>query len=227
MRKKIYIADDEADIRSLLKSFLEDDYEVEIFENGDKLFERFNESKADLIILDIMMPGTDGFTICSKIRKRSEIPIILLTAKDMDADFVTGFTMGCDDYFTKPFSPVKLALRVKSIFARQTASEAVDEKDIYFCDLKMDIRRKQAFCKNQQMHLTNTEYELLSYLLKNNDRAVSREELLDTVWGYDSEIETRATDDTIKRLRKKITEAGSRVSIQTVWGFGFRVVGEE
>lgn len=103
MKKIIYIADDEKNIRELLKDFLNDDYDLEIFETGDKLMSRFEISKPDMVILDITMPVTDGFTICSKIRKESDIPVILLTAKDMDADFVTGFTMGCDDYFTKPF----------------------------------------------------------------------------------------------------------------------------
>lgn len=121
MKKTIYIADDEQNIRELLQAFLGNDYTVEVFETGDALLKRFGETPADLAILDVMMPGTDGFNTCAKLRRASDIPIILLTAKDMDADYITGFTMGCDDYFTKPFSPIKLVMRVKSIFSRADA----------------------------------------------------------------------------------------------------------
>lgn len=229
MNKIIYIADDEQNIRELLKDFLKDDYKVEVFETGDALMKRFDAAPADLVILDIMMPGTDGFTICSKIRKTSDIPIILLTAKDMDADYITGFTMGCDDYFTKPFSPIKLVMRVKAIFNRSEnwSGESSRDKDLSFGDITLHVSQKLAFCREQELKLTNTEYALLVFLFENRDRAVSREELLNSIWGYDESVETRATDDTVKRLRRKMAACSSNVIIETVWGYGFRLTEEQ
>ena len=118
-KKKIYVADDELNIREAIKTFLENDgFEVEIFETGDMLLEQFKKSSSDLIILDVMMPGSNGFTICAEIRKISTVPIIMLTARDSDLDYATGLSLGSDDYFTKPFSAMALVMRVKSIFRR-------------------------------------------------------------------------------------------------------------
>ena len=119
--RRIYIADDEVDILKLIQSFLlEEGYDVKSFVSGGELLTAFENQPADLLVLDVMMPGMDGLSLCSAIRKRSNVPIILLTARDTDADYITGFTVGCDDYFTKPFSMVKLALRIKAIFSRMT-----------------------------------------------------------------------------------------------------------
>lgn len=224
MKKTIYIADDEQNIRELLQAFLGNDYTVEVFETGDALLKRFGETPADLAILDVMMPGTDGFNTCAKLRRASDIPIILLTAKDMDADYITGFTMGCDDYFTKPFSPIKLVMRVKSIFSRADAqARKSSPEELSFGDVTIYINKKSALCREQELRLTNTEFALLSLLFENCDRAVSREELLNSIWGYDDSVEMRATDDTVKRLRRKLAECRSNVLIQTVWGYGFRL----
>lgn len=224
MKKIIYVADDEQNIRELLKAFLGNDYTVEVFETGDALTKRFDEVPADLVILDVMMPGTDGFSACARLRAISDIPIILLTAKDMDADYITGFTMGCDDYFTKPFSPIKLVMRVKSIFHRaDSQGQKSSPEELTFGDITIDSGKKTVFCRGGEMRLTNMEFALLSMLFENSDRAVSREELLNSVWGYDDSVETRATDDTVKRLRRKLAECHSNVFIQTVWGYGFRL----
>ncbi len=119
VQKMIYIADDETNIREAIKKFLENEgYGVTAFENGDKLLAAFNETPADLIVLDVMMPGTNGFVICKELRKLSHVPIIMLTARDSDLDYMTGLDLGSDDYFTKPFSPMELVLRVRSIFRR-------------------------------------------------------------------------------------------------------------
>jgi DNA-binding response OmpR family regulator len=119
MAKMIYIADDETNIREAIKIFLQNEgYAVTAFENGDLLLAAFNETPADLIILDVMMPGTNGFVICKELRKLSHVPIIMLTARDSDLDYMTGLDLGSDDYFTKPFSPMELVLRVRSIFRR-------------------------------------------------------------------------------------------------------------
>ncbi|KSV58960.1 response regulator transcription factor [Acetivibrio ethanolgignens] len=224
--KTIYIADDEADICDLIKSFLEKEgFCVTTFETGDSLLEAFEKEPADLLIIDVMMPGTDGLTICSAIREKSSVPIIMLTARGTDADFITGFTMGCDDYFTKPFSPIKLTLRVKAMLKRMNDNQ--NREGMSFGDITLYPMKKAAYSKGEELKLTNTEYGLLQYMVNNKERAVSRDELLQAVWGYDSFVETRATDDTIKRLRKKLLLAKSTVLIETVWGFGFKLRKQE
>ena len=220
--RRIYVADDEADIRQLIKSFLSaEGYEVACFASGDALLEAFEAQPADLLVLDIMMPGMDGLSLCSAIRKRSDVPIILLTARDTDADLITGFTMGCDDYFTKPFSMVKLTLRVKAIFSRMADEQGSDA--LSFGDLVLHSSKRTAYRGEQELKLTNTEFSLLKHLMENQDKVVSREKLLNLVWGYDNFVETRATDDIVKRLRKKLSAVSSSVSIETVWGIGFRL----
>lgn len=228
MSKLIYIADDEANIRHLVKTFLQSEgYIVKDFENGDSLLEEFNKKTCDLVILDIMMPGSDGFEICTKIREFSTVPIIMLTARDSDLDYITGLTLGSDDYFTKPFSPMSLVMRVKSIFRRIEFEKNENHKDLQlnFGEIKINTGNKVVTFKSNNIELTPNEFSLLTYLFENQDRAVSREELLNKVWGYDSEVETRAADDTVKRLRKKISH--TNVLIETVWGFGFRLKEKE
>lgn len=220
----IYVADDEENIRNLIEGFLaEAGHEVQAFETGDALLKAFEEKEPDLVILDVMMPGTDGFTACTKIRKTSEVPILLLTARDTDADYITGFTAGCDDYFTKPFSPLKLTMRANAIIKRRKKETGEEGKDLRFLDLSLDPGMKVCKIKEKEVKLTGTEFELMLYLLSHQDRAVSREELLSTIWGYDAEVETRVTDDTIKRVRKKLSACESEAAIETVWGFGFKL----
>lgn len=226
MSKLIYIADDENNIRKLVKTFLENDgHIVKDFENGDLLLKEFNEKECDLVILDIMMPGSDGFEICTSIREKSTVPIIMLTARDSDIDYITGITLGSDDYFTKPFSPMALVMRVKAIFRRIDFEKIQNNKSkqtvLEFGDITINTDTKTVSNLNEIIDLTPNEYNLLTYLFENKERAVSREELLNKIWGYDSEIETRAADDTVKRLRKKISD--TNVLIETVWGFGFRL----
>lgn len=226
MSKLIYIADDETNIRKLVKTFLENDgHIVKDFENGDLLLEEFNNKECDLVILDIMMPGSDGFEICTKIREKSTVPIIMLTARDSDIDYITGITLGSDDYFTKPFSPMALVMRVKAMFRRIDFEKVQNNKNespiLKFGDININTDTKKVSYLNNNIDLTPNEYNFLTYLFENKDRAISREELLNKVWGYDSEIETRAADDTVKRLRKKISQ--TNIIIETVWGFGFRL----
>lgn len=226
-KKRIYIADDEENIREAIKTFLESDgYEVSAFENGDLLLHEFQSLACDLIILDVMMPGSNGFTICSEIRKLSTVPIIMLTARDSDLDYATGLSLGSDDYFTKPFSAMSLVMRVKAIFRRiefekQNSGYTEDDRQLAFGDIVIDTRGKTVTVSGQETALTPNEYDLLKYLIERSDQAVSRDELLESIWGYNTEIETRATDDTVRRLRKKLEH--SSVIIEAVWGFGFRL----
>lgn len=171
------------------------------------------------------MPGRDGFAICREIRKRSTVPIIMLTARDSDLDYATGLSLGSDDYFTKPFSAIALTMRVKAIFRRiafeQQAPAAETSAHLAFGNIDMDINNKMVQIAGKNVNLTPNEFDVLAYFLKNQDRAVSRDELLEHVWGYQVDIETRATDYTVRRLRKKIEE--SNVVIEAVWGLGFRL----
>ena len=220
---KVYVADDEKNIRELLGTFLSnEDLTVELFETGDQLLLRFMEEEADVVVLDVMMPGTDGFGTAAAIRKRSDVPIILLTARDSDKDFVEDFSSGADDYFTKPFSPVQLTLRIKAILSRKN-KEVPTAETIQFQGLHLSEKDRLAYFKEKPIKVTNTEFELLKLLMEHPDQAISRDELLTQVWGYESNVETRVTDDTIKRLRKKLRQVDSDVQIETVWGYGFKL----
>ena len=222
--KIIYIADDDENISGAIKIFLENEgYIVTAFKNGDMLLSFFKNEPCDLIILDIMMPGTDGFGICKEIRTISTVPIIMLTARDSDLDYATGLSLGSDDYFTKPFSAMSLVMRVKAIFRRIEFEKQStnDAETLCFGNISIDTKNKEAVLSGEILMLTPNEYDLLLYLFRNSDRAVSRDELLLSIWGYQTEIETRATDDTVRRLRKKIV--GSNVLIEAVWGFGFKL----
>ena len=220
---KIFIADDEKNIRDLLGIFLEDaGHEVRLFENGDSLLTELDNSVPDIVVLDVMMPGIDGFTACSRIRKAyPNITILLLTARDTDADFMTGFMAGCDDYLTKPFSPLKLTLKVNAILSKLGKNEK-NTDEMAFGDLSVNVSSFSCRVLESELKLTKTEFQVLSLLLSTPEKAVSRDKLLSDIWGY-SEVETRVTDDTMKRLRKKLKDAGSRVHIETIWGFGFKL----
>lgn len=220
---KIFIADDEKNIRDLLGKFLEDaGHEVRLFENGDSLLTELDNSVPDIVVLDVMMQGIDGFTACGRIRKAyPDITILLLTARDTDADFMTGFMAGCDDYLTKPFSPLKLTLKVNAILSKLGKNEK-NTDEMAFGDLSVDVSSFSCRVLDSELKLTKTEFQVLSLLLSTPEKAVSRDKLLSDIWGY-SEVETRVTDDTMKRLRKKLKDAGSRVHIETIWGFGFKL----
>lgn len=225
--EKIYIADDDDNIREAIKTFLENEgFIVTAFENGDKLLAKFREANCDLVILDVMMPGSNGFTVCSEIRKISTVPIIILTARDSDIDYATGLSLGSDDYFTKPFSAISLVMRVKAIFRRieferQNHAEQDSGEELCFGDIVLDEKSMIVTVQDEAVQLTPNEYALLHHLMKNSDRAMSRDELLESVWGFHTEVETRAADDTVRRLRKKLSH--SNVEIAAVWGFGFRL----
>ena len=229
-KKLIYVADDEINICNIIKSFLiREGYEVETFYDGHSTLDAFNNRNADMLILDIMMPQIDGYSLCSLIRQKSSVPIIMLSAKDTETDKITGLTLGSDDYLTKPFSPMELIARINSIFRRMEMdkSKINDSQAIFICDIYINPDTKQAYKNNQIISFTVMEFSLLYYLSCNRNRAVSRTELLDKVWGFENEVETRATDYMIKRIRKKLSDAGSKLKIETIWGFGFMIKGEE
>lgn len=228
MGKLIYAADDEENIREILKSFLIDSgFEVEVFPTGDELFEAFRQKPCDLAVLDIMMPGTDGLTICKRLREISKVPIIILTAKDSEMDYVTGMTYGGDDYLTKPFRPSMLVMRIKALFRRiemeHTDETPENESERTFGDIVYSYKTREVTCNGNKATLTMTELALLRYVLEQQDRAIPREELLDKIWGISTEVETRVTDETVRRIRKKLAAVGSKVAITVVWGFGYKL----
>ena len=225
-RKLIYIADDEKKIQDLIKIFLrKEGYDVEAFSDGSMLLEAFKKRPSDMLILDIMMPRLDGLTVCSEIRKESNVPIIIISARDSEGDKIAGLTLGSDDYMTKPFSPVELVLRVKSIFKRMEFqnNKNIEQDVIRISDITIYIEGRSVTCRDKDIKLTPMEFNLLLYLANKVNKGVSREELLNMVWGYESEVDTRATDDMIKRIRKKLIDSGSLLKIETLWGFGFMV----
>lgn len=229
-RKLIYIADDEVNICNIIKSFLiKEGFDVETFNDGRSILEAFNEKQPDMMVIDIMMPEIDGYSLCSLIRQKSSIPIIIVSAKDTEPDKIAGLTLGSDDYLTKPFSPMELIARIKSIFRRIDLDKAhsIGNQIIKISDILINSNTKQAEFNGTSIGLTGMEFSLLYYLANNSDRAVSRIELLDKVWGFENEVETRATDDMIKRIRKKLSDAGSALKIDTVWGFGFKIKDKE
>ena len=222
MSELIYIADDEKNIRELVKCFLENQgYEVETFSNGDDLFKRYKEKNADMIILDVIMPGTDGVEICRQIRQIANVPIIILSAKDSEEDRIKGISVGGDDYLTKPFSPIELVARVQALFRRISMDKVEKVEKVTFGNIKIDVTKKQAYVDDEEIALTPLEFDFLKYLIQKNNQSISREELLKEVWKIAYDIDTRATDDTVKRLRRKI--ADSNVEIKTVWGYGFKM----
>ena len=224
--KIIYVADDDDNIRQVVRTFLASDgYQIEDFPTGDLLLERFRERPCDLVILDVMMPGSDGFMICSELRRISTVPIIMLTARDSENDYAMGLGLGSDDYITKPFSAMALLMRVRAIFRRidfeSRKHAAPAPQTVTVGNLKLDEDKRRIWNNDTVLALTPTEYEVLKYMMLRRDQAVSREELLNAVWGFETAVETRATDDTVRRLRQKLE--GSGVIIAAVWGFGFRL----
>jgi len=229
MKKTIYIADDEQNIRELIYLFLANEgFEVNSFSSGDELLLAFLEKPADMVILDIMMPGTDGLSICTKIRHISNTLIIIVSARDSETDRIAGITLGSDDYLTKPFSPMELVARVKALFRRLELYTGSNSQTMFSIgNLNIDSLSRESYINGQIFELTPTELALMVYMIQNDSRAISREELLKNVWKFDFEVDTRATDDVVKRLRKKLNNAGCIVKIESVWGFGFKLTVEE
>ena len=224
MSHSIYIADDEKNIRDLIKSFLESDgYEVSAFETGDELKAVFDEKPADLVILDIMMPGTDGLTLCRKLREESSVPIIILTAKDSEYDYVQGITIGSDDYLTKPFGIMEFLARVRALLRRaEMKGEVVAAKpaELHLGKIEIDDERHQVKVDGNLVEFTFKEYELLKLLCSKPGIVFDREQLMSKVWGVDGTLESRTIDMHIKTLRKKLGAAGDY--IKTVRNVGYK-----
>ena len=229
MAKLIYVADDEKNIRSLMKTFLESEgYEVEVFSDGYSVRKAAEQRMPDLIILDVMMPGEDGFNVCAGIRKNSSVPIIIVSAKDSPLDKVAGLTLGSDDYITKPFLPLELTARVKALFRRAELSSGDNREQgemAYQCgNMTLKLPERMVYVEKEPISVTPTEFDFLLYLFKRKGAAVSKKELLEQVWEYQAiQGDVRVSDDLVKRLRKKLRLQNATAVIETVWGYGYRL----
>ena len=225
--KHVFVIDDDANIRQLILRYLEKEgYKVTAFENAEHVFEAFNMLQPDALVLDIMMPGTmDGLDLCKKIRTVSQVPIIFVSAKDEAVDRIIGLELGADDYLSKPFSPRELLVRLKIILRRIEPVMVSDHETTTYQikDLKIDDSKRVCSVKDKELSLTNNEYMLLAYLVKNKNISFTRENLIQNIWGYDYVGESRMIDDLVKRLRKKLKSFDAQVEITTVWGYGYRI----
>lgn len=216
---RILLADDEERMRKLVSDFLKKEgYHIFEAEDGKKALDAYrNQGKFDLIILDVMMPGLDGWSVCNEIRKSSRIPIIMLTAKAQEADELFGFQLGADEYIIKPFSPRILVARVQALLNR-TAAPKNGKKS--YKGLEIDESGYGVTVDDKNINLTQKEFELLVYLTNNEGIALSREQILDSVWGFDYFGDPRSVDTYIKKLREKLGNAGE--AIQTIRGRGYK-----
>ncbi len=218
--KKILIIDDEWKIRKLIKDYLvREGYTVDEAGDGEEGIEKFFSTGYDVVILDIMMPKIDGWSVCRKIREESQVPIIMLTARSDESDQLFGFDLEADEYMTKPFNPKLLVAKVKALLRRDR--KIVDNVPMTFGDLVIDGVKREVKLKDVVLELTPKEYDLLYFFIENKGIALSREKILNLVWGWDYFGDSRTVDTHIKRLRKKIGDE----YIQTVRGFGYKFEG--
>jgi len=221
--KHIMVVDDEARIRELIREHLEArSYRVTEAVDGNAALEKFKEDPAtyNAVILDVMMPRLDGWTVCREIRRMSDIPIIMLTARGEEYDKLFGFELGVDDYLVKPFSPKELMARLNAVLRRGRTADKEEEDRFNVDGLTIDFPSRQVVIDDTVIKLTPREYELLQYLARHPNQAFSREQLLNQVWGYDFYGEDRTVDTHIKMLRESLQE--HKKHIVTVWGHGYK-----
>ncbi len=219
---RILVADDDANIADLVRMYLaKAGYNVVVAHNGDDTQRLLREQQFGLVVLDIMMPGPDGLQIIRNLRRRSELPVIFLSARSSDIDKVAGLQLGADDYVTKPFNPAELVARVQSVLRRSRAATEPAGEVIAIGELRMDVRNRSAAVKGEPLTLTPKEFDLLATFARFANITLDREKLLDLVWGT-SFYGMRTVDVHIVRLRSKLE--GSGLKIETVWGSGYRLV---
>lgn len=220
----IYILEDDENIRKLIAYTLQSHgYECSCFERPSDFWKSIENYIPDLILLDIMLPEEDGITILKKLRHSSQfksIPTIMLTAKDTEFDVVTGLDAGADDYITKPFGMMALISRIKAVLRRYEKTKESSEI-LELGNLKVDVSKHSVFVKDRQIFLTVKEFDLLTLLLQNHGKVMTREQILDSVWKIDVDIESRTVDVHIKTLRQKLEDAGEL--IETVRGVGYKI----
>ncbi|WP_291634296.1 response regulator transcription factor [Clostridium sp.] len=227
--QRILLVDDEERIRDMIKEYTSlEGYDIDEASDGVEALDLFRQNKYSLIILDVMMPKIDGFTVCREVRKTSKVPIIMLTARGEEYDKLFGFEQGVDDYIMKPFSPRELLARMKAIIRRSsyTNLDSKKENKVTFDGLVIEFDSRNTYVNGNIVTLTPKEYSLLIFFVKNPNIVFSREQLLNDVWGYEFIGDDRTVDTHIKMLRESIKEY--RKFIVTVWGTGYKFeVGEK
>ena len=217
--KKILIIEDESSISDFVKLELEyEGYQVFIKEDGREGLKEALENDYDLIILDIMLPSMNGFEICRRLKREKNTPIIMLSAKDSVTDKVNGLQIGADDYIPKPFAIEELLARINAIFRRV---DSLDNYIVKFKDLVINRNSRTVSRNDKEINLTNKEYELLMILIDNKDKVVTRDELLEKIWGYEYEPETNVTDVYVRYLRSKLNNENKEEYIQTIRSVGY------
>ena len=217
--KKILIIEDESSISDFVKLELEyEGYQVSIKEDGREALKEALENDYDLIILDIMLPSMNGFEICRRLKREKNTPVIMLSAKDSVTDKVNGLQIGADDYIPKPFAIEELLARINAIFRRV---DSLDNHIVKFKDLVINRNSRTVSKNDKEINLTTKEYELLMILIDNKDKVVTRDELLEKIWGYEYEPETNVTDVYVRYLRSKLNNENKEEYIQTIRSVGY------
>jgi DNA-binding response OmpR family regulator len=220
---KVLVVDDEPTIREIVVSYLErDGFKTLEAADGDRARELLESDPPDLVVLDVMLPGTDGLELCRWIRSRSRLPVIMLTARGEESDRIVGLELGADDYVTKPFSPRELAARVRTVLRRAEPNVDADER-LSYDGLVIDASTREVTRGNEPLRLTAREFDLLWFLASHPRRVFSREHLMRRVWGYSAALDTGTVTVHMRRLREKIEEDASHPRhLETVWGVGYR-----
>jgi len=221
MAEKILVVDDEDAIVEFVEmSLLKEGFEVIKASSGPEALELVRRESPNLILLDVMMPGMDGFSVCRELRNFTQVPVIMLTALDSDVDKITGLETGADDYVVKPFNPKELIARIKAILRRTAALHTENISNITFKNINIDLMRRKVFIDTRAVEFTPREYNLFLFLVSNRDKIFAREELLREVWGSEF-LDVRSVDVHIKYIREKLKEPTSSY-IQTIWGKGYK-----
>ena len=224
MAKKVLVVDDEKLIVKGIRFSLEQDgMDVDCAYDGQEAIDLATNNKYDIILLDVMLPIHDGFEVCQHIREFSDVPIIMLTAKGDDMDKILGLEYGADDYITKPFNILEVKARIKAIIRRSASKEQPEVQKTYsYNGLSIDLDSRRGYINDEEVNLTAKEFDLLELLMLHPNKVYSREELLNTVWGYDYPGDARTVDVHIRRLREKIEDTPSNPKyIHTKWGVGY------
>ena len=219
---KILVVDDDTNICELLRLYMEKDgYTVSIANDGESAVKMFGEFNPDIVILDIMLPKMDGWQVCREIRKTSEKPIIMLTAKDETFDKVLGLELGADDYVTKPFDTKEIVARIKAVLRRTSATKGSDLKEVRYDKLVINLSNYDMKVDGVSVDTPPKELELIYYLASNPDRVFTRDQLLDDVWGFDYYGDSRTVDVHIKRLRDKLKGVSDEWELRTIWSVSY------
>lgn len=221
MTYRIGVIEDDPNIQKIVQAYLErEGYDILVTDNAEDGLTIWENERIDMWIIDIMLPGMDGFEFCKRIRNHSDVPIIIISAKDEEIDKVLGLELGSDDYLTKPFSPRELVARIKRLFKRTFGHhEAENNDELRLGSLLVLKEARRVFWQNEEVEITTKEFDLLVLFAANPGQAFSREDLLDKVWGADYIGSDRAVDDLVKRLRRKMPQ----LPLETVWGYGYRM----